>query len=53
MDKGCADHIANGTIRVKGLTTVERFTSNGIILGGGTEIPADVVIFACVYSPLL
>ena len=48
MDKGCADHIANGTIKVKGLTTVEHFTRDGIVLGDGTEIPADVVVFACV-----
>ena len=40
MDRGCADHtIANGTIKLTGLTTVERSTSNGIVLGDGTEIP--------------
>ena len=46
MDKGCSDHIASGTGKVKGLTTVERFTADGILLGDGSELMADVVILA-------
>ena len=48
MDKGCADKIASGAVKVKGLTTVERFTKDGIVLGDGTELVADAVIFAYV-----
>ena len=50
MDKGCSDLIGSGAIKVKGLTTVERFTPDGLVLGDGTELQADVVIFAYVTS---
>ena len=48
MDKGCADHIASGEVKVKGLTTIERLTADGVVLGDGTEVKADVILLACV-----
>ena len=44
IDKGCSDHIASGTVKVKGLTAVKRFTADGIVLGDSSKLKADVVI---------
>lgn len=46
MDKGGADLIADGRIKVKSLVSLSRFTTNSLILSDGTELPADVVVFA-------
>ncbi|PIL34654.1 hypothetical protein GSI_03433 [Ganoderma sinense ZZ0214-1] len=50
MDKGGASLIADGTIKVKSLVSIERFTKNGLLLSDGTELPADLVVFATGYS---
>ncbi|KAI1793660.1 dimethylaniline monooxygenase (N-oxide-forming) [Ganoderma leucocontextum] len=50
MDKGGADLIADGRIKVKSLVSLQRFTKNSVVLGDGTELPADVVVFATGYS---
>ena len=46
MDKGGANLIADGRIKVKSLVSIERFTKNGLLLSDGTELPADLVVFA-------
>ena len=46
MDKGGADLIAAGKIKVKTLVGLDRFTKNSLILKDGTELPADLVVFA-------
>ena len=52
MDKGGADLIADGTIKIK-KGTLERFTEGGLGFADGSELPADVVVFAYVtLSPL-
>lgn len=48
MDKGGAELIADGSIKVKSLVSIERFTKNGLLLSDGTELLADLVVFAYV-----
>ncbi|PIL34652.1 hypothetical protein GSI_03431 [Ganoderma sinense ZZ0214-1] len=50
MDKGGADLIADGRIKVKSLVSLKHFTKSGLILSDGTELPADVVVFATGYT---
>ena len=38
--------VADGRIKVKGLVTLEHFTENGLVLSDGSELPADLVVFA-------
>ncbi|KAI1793669.1 dimethylaniline monooxygenase (N-oxide-forming) [Ganoderma leucocontextum] len=49
-DKGGADLIADGRIKVKSLVSLQRFTKNSLVLSDGTELPADVVVFATGYD---
>ena len=52
MDKGGADLIADGTIKIK-KGNLDRFTEDGLGFADGSELPADVVVFAYVtLSPL-
>ena len=46
MDKGGTDLIAEGAIKVKSCVSLQHFTKNGLVLGDGTELCADVVVFA-------
>ncbi|PIL34644.1 hypothetical protein GSI_03423 [Ganoderma sinense ZZ0214-1] len=46
MDKGTSDLIADGRIKVKSLVSLKCFTKDSLILSDGTELPADVVVFA-------
>ncbi|KAI0353540.1 FAD/NAD-P-binding domain-containing protein [Trametes cingulata] len=49
QDKGGADLIADGSIKVKSGVSPERFTESGLVLSDGSELPADAVIFATGY----
>ncbi|RPD53948.1 FAD/NAD-P-binding domain-containing protein [Lentinus tigrinus ALCF2SS1-7] len=49
MDKGGADLIADGRIKVKAGLSLKHFTRDGIVLSDGTELPADLVVFATGY----
>ena len=46
LDKGGADLIADGRIKVKSGAQPARFTEDSVVFDDGTELPADVVIFA-------
>ena len=48
LDKGAADLIASGAIKVKAGVTPKAFTEQGVLFSGNTELPADVVIYAYV-----
>ncbi|KAI0327780.1 FAD/NAD-P-binding domain-containing protein [Cubamyces sp. BRFM 1775] len=52
QDKGGADLIANGSIKVKSGVSVERLTESGLILSDGSELSADAIIFATGYVPM-
>ncbi|KAI9001123.1 FAD/NAD-P-binding domain-containing protein [Trametes punicea] len=46
LDKGGADMIADGRIKVRSGVSPQRFTEGSLVLSDESEIPADVVIFA-------
>ncbi|KAJ4466227.1 hypothetical protein J3R30DRAFT_3719486 [Lentinula aciculospora] len=46
MDVGCGEKIISGKIKVKSGVEIQKFTKNSIVFTDGSEIEADVVIFA-------
>ncbi|KAI9001124.1 FAD/NAD-P-binding domain-containing protein [Trametes punicea] len=52
QDKGGADLIADGSIKVKNGIFPERFSETGLVFSDGSELPADAVIFATGYIPI-
>lgn len=50
IDVGCAELIADGKVKVRQGSGVERFTATGVILEDGTELEADVVVLATGYA---
>ncbi|GJE96957.1 NAD(P)/FAD-dependent oxidoreductase [Phanerochaete sordida] len=50
LDKGGADLIADGRIKIKQGASPVSFTSNGLIFSDGSELAADAVIFATGYE---
>ncbi|KAI0698553.1 dimethylaniline monooxygenase (N-oxide-forming) [Cerioporus squamosus] len=49
QDKGGADLIADGRIKVKGGVSPDHFTETSVVFSDGSELPADVVIYATGY----
>lgn len=45
-DKGGADLIASGAIKMKTCVSPVSYTERGVVFSDDTELPADVVIFA-------
>ncbi|RPD55268.1 dimethylaniline monooxygenase (N-oxide-forming) [Lentinus tigrinus ALCF2SS1-7] len=52
IDKGGAELIGNGRIKVESGKSVDRFTETGLVLSDGTELLADVVVFATGYTSM-
>ncbi|PIL37042.1 hypothetical protein GSI_00734 [Ganoderma sinense ZZ0214-1] len=50
LDKGGADLVADGSIKVKNGHSLQKFTENGVVFSDGSELPADLVIFATGYT---
>lgn len=51
IDVGACDLVADGTIKLaKG--GVDRLTENSVVLSDGTELPADVVVYATGYGSM-
>ena len=51
IDVGSADLVANGDVKlVKG--QIDHLTENAVVLADGTELPADVVVFATGYGSM-
>ena len=48
LDKGGADLIADGRIKVRSGVHPEKFTERGIVLSDGSELSADALVFAYV-----
>ncbi|EIN13097.1 FAD/NAD(P)-binding domain-containing protein [Punctularia strigosozonata HHB-11173 SS5] len=46
LDVGASQMVIDGKIKIKNGSGIERFTKSGIKFADGSEIPADVVIFA-------
>ncbi|KAI0327782.1 FAD/NAD-P-binding domain-containing protein [Cubamyces sp. BRFM 1775] len=49
LDKGGADLIADGRIKVRSGVYPQKFTDGGVVLSDGSELPADAVVFATGY----
>jgi NADH dehydrogenase FAD-containing subunit len=45
-DTGTSQHIINGDIKIKNGSAIKSFTENGISFADGTELQADIIIFA-------
>jgi hypothetical protein len=45
-DTGTSQHIINGDIKIKNGSAIECFTENGLRFVDGTELQADIIIFA-------
>ena len=51
IDVGAAELVADGKIKLVG-GQVERLTKNSVVLSDGTELPADVVVYATGYGSM-
>jgi putative flavoprotein involved in K+ transport len=51
IDVGAADLVAAGEIKLK-VGTVERLTEDAVVMADGTELPADVVVYATGYNSM-
>jgi putative flavoprotein involved in K+ transport len=49
VDIGASGLIANGDIKVRSRVSVEAITPHGLLLQDGSELPADVIIYATGY----
>jgi putative flavoprotein involved in K+ transport len=52
LDVGCSELIASGGIGVRSGVEIARLTRTSAILSDGTEIPADVIVYATGYLPM-
>lgn len=51
IDVGASELVADGEIKLKS-GQVERLSENGVVLADGTQIPADLVVFATGYGSM-
>ncbi|ABD88506.1 NAD(P)-binding domain-containing protein [Rhodopseudomonas palustris] len=52
IDVGASELVANGSIKLKSGVDVQRLTENAVILTDGTELPADLVVYATGYGSM-
>jgi putative flavoprotein involved in K+ transport len=52
IDVGASELIANGSIKLKSGVDVKRLTEHSVILSDGTELPADLVVYATGYGSM-
>jgi putative flavoprotein involved in K+ transport len=52
IDAGCSEIIASGGIKVRSGVEIRHLTRNSAILTDGTEVPADVIVYATGYLPM-
>ncbi|KAG6370029.1 hypothetical protein JVT61DRAFT_12548 [Boletus reticuloceps] len=50
IDTGTSRHIIDGDIKIKSRSAIERFTEKGLKFVDGTELEADIVVFATGYG---
>ena len=46
IDVGASELVANGSIKLKSRTTIERINPTSVTLTDGTELPADLLVYA-------
>ena len=52
IDVGACELIANGSIKLKSNVEVAHLTESAVVLSDGTELPADLVVYATGYGPM-
>lgn len=52
IDVGASELIINGDIKLKSRVTVDKITKNSVILSDGSELPADLIVYATGYQPM-
>ena len=52
IDVGASELVANGSIKLKSHTTIERINAKSVTLTDGTELPADVLVYATGYGSM-
>lgn len=52
IDVGASDLIANGEIKVRSRVGVSGIRPNSVVLTDGSELPADVIVYATGYGPM-
>ncbi|HVW54900.1 MAG TPA: NAD(P)/FAD-dependent oxidoreductase [Rhizobiaceae bacterium] len=52
IDVGASDLIIDGSIKLKAGADVERLTEHSVVLKDGTELPADLVVYATGYGSM-
>ena len=49
---GASELVANGSIKLKSRTNIERINPTSVTLSDGTELPADVLVYATGYGSM-
>ena len=52
LDVGCSELIASGAVKVRSGVEVARLTESVAVLSDGTELPADLIVYATGYLPM-
>jgi putative flavoprotein involved in K+ transport len=52
IDVGACELVANGSIKLKSRVTVENLTETAVVLTDGTELPADLIVYATGYGSM-
>jgi putative flavoprotein involved in K+ transport len=52
IDVGACELVANGDIKLKSRVTVENLTETSVVLTDGTDLPADLVVYATGYGSM-
>ena len=52
IDVGASELVANGSVKLKSHTTIERVNPTSVTLTDGTELPADLLVYATGYGSM-
>jgi putative flavoprotein involved in K+ transport len=52
LDVGCSELIASGEVKVRSGVEIERISESAVILSDGSELPADIIVYATGYLPM-
>lgn len=52
IDVGASELIARGDIKLRSGVGIESITETGVLLGDGTELPADLIVYATGYGSM-
>ena len=52
IDVGASELVANGSIKLKSRVNIERINPNSVTLSDGTELPADLIVYATGYGSM-